>query len=162
MTEREKPNGREMSAIEYMAALDSQLLKHQTTLKDRLSSIPNGWRDYRLLISLMGRLLERLYSTLPVKTLLRLEAMCKNGEVVIRLHPPSRTPEYVLVLDTDLQLLINTAMAAECAICLKEGPEIKKCPLRKALDGIAPAYEEPGTMCAYQAVTLESEYGKYV
>ena len=40
-----KPNARELSVIEYLAALDVQLCGRQDVLRERLARIPNGWRD---------------------------------------------------------------------------------------------------------------------
>ena len=41
-------NAREVHAIEFLAGLDAQLKANEQALKERLQSIPNGWRNYRL------------------------------------------------------------------------------------------------------------------
>lgn len=160
--ERTKPNARELSAIEYIAALDAQLMGNENALRARLATIPHGWRDWRLITTQTGRLLEKIYDTLPTKTLRRMEGLCRHGEVIVRIRPPCPTSEHALVSEDDLRQIINSAMAAECAICLKDGREIDACALRKALEHIAPpeAYEKVG--CAYRLIAAQSAYGQYI
>ena len=160
--EYKKPGSRELTAIEYLAALDSQLVRYQDVLRERLSSIPNGWRDYRLIAAQTGRLVEKIYATLPLKTLQRMEGIARYGEIIIRMHPPCSIPEHILVRDDVLRLIINCAMSAECAICLRDGREIDACPLRKALESIVPPAEYPRIGCVYRNVTRTSDYGHYI
>lgn len=157
-----KPNARELSVIEYLAALDVQLCGRQDVLRERLARIPNGWRDYRLIVMQTSRLLEKIYSTLPIKTLKRMEGICRNGEIVIRLRPPCSIPDHVLVNEDDMRRLINCAMAAECAICLRDGREIDTCPLRKVLESIVPPEEYSALGCSYRNIAISNEYGKYI
>lgn len=81
---------------------------------------------------------------------------------MIRLRPASRVPEHVLVSEDDLRTLVNTAMAAECAICLKDDNEAERCPLRRAMQYIAPPFAEPSSGCGYRDIAVASEYGKYL
>lgn len=46
--EYKKPGSRELTAIEYLAALDSQLVRYQDVLRERLSSIPKRNPHQRL------------------------------------------------------------------------------------------------------------------
>ena len=109
-----------------------------------------------------SRLLEKIYSTLPIKTLKRMEGICRNGEIVIRLRPPCSIPDHVLVNEDDMRRLINCAMATECAICLRDGREIDACPLRKILESIVPPEEYSVVGCSYRNIAISNEYGKYI
>ena len=135
---RRPMNGREMRVIEYLAAMDSKIVESGDAMRDRLRDIPNGWRQWRLMASTLSRLLVQLYDLMPIKNLRHIQNVCAHGEVLIRMQPASRVPEYTLVNEDDLRILVNTSMAAECAICFKEGKEIDRCPLRRAMLSIAP------------------------
>lgn len=159
---RKPMNGREMRVIEYLAAMDSKIVESGDAMRDRLRDIPNGWRQWRLMASTLSRLLIQLYDSMTVKNLRHIQNICAHGEVLIRMVPVSRVPENVLVSEDDLRMLVNAAMSAECAICLKQGKEIDRCPLRNALLSIAPPYEDPPTSCGYRDVAIMSERGKYM
>lgn len=160
--DRRPMNGREMRVIEYLAAMDSKIVESGEALRDRLRDVPNGWRQWRLMASTLSRLLVQLYDLMPVKNLRHIQNICNHGEVLIRVRPASRVPEYMLVNEDDLRIMVNASMAAECAICLKDGKEIERCPLRRAMLNIAPPYDDPPTGCGYRDVALTSELGKYI
>lgn len=158
------PNARELHNIEFLAGLDAQLIQGEEILKPRLSKIPGAWRDYRLASSRIQSVLDRVYKTLPDKTLRHMARLCQCGEVIIRPKPMIKMPDDAqIIMKDDLKLLINTSIAAECAICLKDARAQKKCALRKALENIAPtaAVHENG-MCAYVDVAAGNALGEYI
>ena len=158
------PNGREIHIIEFLAGLYAQVKQGEEILKDRIQKIPGAWRDYRLTSSKLEKVLGGVYATLPTKTLRHTDRLCQCGEVIIRPKPMIKMPDDVQIVgNDDLKQLINTAIASECAMCLKDAREQKKCPLRKALENIAPtaAVHENG-LCAYTDVAAGNEYGKYI
>lgn len=155
-------SGRERAIIEYLAALDAQLMAHQDVLRERLKLIPNGWRQWRLMTVTANNLLVAIYDTLPTKTLLHMQRLCTYGEVLVRLKPASRTPEQVVVNEDDLREIFNTAMTAECAVCLKDDRQAKGCKLRRALMNIAPPETFSSQGCEYRDVAIQSGYGKYI
>ena len=155
--------GRELKCVEYLVAMESRVWECGEALRERLRLVPNGWRQFRLLCTVLDGLLEDIYPTVPLKGRLYLQNIMKHGEVLIRYVPTSRPPEWKMVKDEDLAVIINTAMAAECAICLKSGSEIRKCALRRAMEDIAPpANGHPAGRCGYTDVTLSNEYGDYM
>ena len=95
MPEREihPANGHELHIIEYLMALDAQLNGHQDALRERLKLVPNGWRQWRLITTATRSLLQAVYDTLPDKTLLYIDRLRAQGEVVVRFRPASRTHE---------------------------------------------------------------------
>lgn len=157
-------NARELHSIEFLAGLDCQLKGGEDTLRERLHMIPNGWRDYRLAVTRLERVLDAIYATLPTRTLLHMQRLCQCGEIVIRPKPAIRLPDDVQIVDSqDLRMLINATICAECAMCVKDAREQKSCKLRKALERIAPtaALDKDG-LCAYTDVVAYNEYGKYI
>jgi hypothetical protein len=156
-------SGKELKCVEYLVAMESRVLEVGDAMRERLKKIPNGWRQFRLLVSTLDRLMPEVYDTVPNKTRMYLKNIMENGEVLIRFIPVSRNPEWKLVKDEDLAVLINLAMAGECAICMKQGREAKKCKLRGALENIAPPREgHPAGGCGYMNVVLGCDIGHYV
>ena len=146
--------GEEMQIIEYLAAMDYKMGKAGDVMRERLKLIPNGWRQWRLMVSIINRLVPQVYSVIPVKTRRHIENLCNHGEVVIRIKPTARVPEHTLISDDDLCVVCDAAMENECAICLKQGKEIDRCPLRKAMLHIAQPFTETPTSCGYQLAAL--------
>ena len=155
-------SGRELKVIEFLLALESRINESGDALRTRLGHIPNGWRDWRLMSSLCTKLLGEIYDTLPDKTLLYMDKMRVHGEALIRFSPAARTPEWLLVKDTDLKALINVAIASECAVCMKEGKAIERCKLRRAMYDMTPPHDETENDCGYREVAVNSDYGQYI
>ena len=160
--ERRPMNCEEMRVIEYLTAMNSKMIQAGDCMRGRLSSVPNGWRQWRLMAVTLERLLPALYDTMTTKNLRHLKNICDHGEIIIRLRPVVRVPEHTLVSEDDLRTLVNAAMASECSICLRQGREIDRCPLRAALMNICPPYEDPKTSCGYQIAASSSKLGEYI
>ena len=155
-------NGRELRVIEWLLVLDARFAEAGDALRARLRHIPGGGRDWRLMETLCRKLLAEIYETLPVKTLTYMDRMRAHGEALVRFSPAARSPEWLLVRDVDLKAVINAAMAAECAVCMKEGKAIDRCPLRRAMIDMAPPHDDSETGCGYREAAAMSEYGQYL
>lgn len=156
MAERTDMNAKELNGIEFLAALSGQMDKHCMILKPRLKAIPNAWRQYRLIESALHRLLGDMYQTLTVKSLQRIKNMMQYGEVKIAIAPIERHAlGYVTVHEKDLALVVTTAMQGECAMCIKDGDDVKRCPLRKALWEMMPPDEVPRFGCPFRDNAME-------
>ena len=164
MSKITEANAREVHAIEFLAGLDAQLNANEQNLKERLQSIPNGWRNYRLALKMTENVIDAVYDTLPEKTIRHMARLCAVGEVIIRPKPALTKGAYSQVVDNeDLRFLINRAMEGCCAICLKNPAESKGCAMRKVLMRIAP----PETLrkdgiCDYRDVAARCNMGEYI
>ena len=157
-------NAWELHNIEFLAGLDAQLIQGQKVLEPRLRQIPGAWRNFRLAVSCVEKVMEGVYDTLPPRTLQHMDKLARFGQIVIRPRPLIKMPDDVqIVLNDDLKLLINTAISAECAMCLKDAHGQKKCKLRRALENIAPteAVHKNG-LCAYTDVAAGNPLGEYI
>ena len=155
-------NGRELKCIEALLVMDARMAQAGDALRQRLRAIPNGWRDWRLMDTILYRLLQQIVDTLPNKSRQYLTKLKNHDEMLIRFEPAARTPEWLLIRDVDLKEIVNAAMASECATCLKEGKQIDRCPLRRAMIDICPPHQEPATGCGYREAAMVSEYGHYI
>ena len=154
-------NGKELRALEFASVLDLKLCESGDALRERLQEIPNGWRQWRLVTTTLNKLLQQLYDVIPMKNLRHMQNLMAFGEVLIRMNAPVHTPEYTLLREDDLKELMNTAIRHECGLCLKEGREIDRCPLRRAMWNIAPPMKEHPISCEYSLIAMAMNAGTY-
>ena len=155
-------NGRESSSIEYLAALDSQLAIAETTLQERLKTVPDAWRQFRITRSAMEKVLNALYSTVPNKMLIHMQKLALSGECIIRPRPVVKIKGLQTVPEDELKDIINIVISGKCAFCLDDARTAKKCKLRKALMMIAPPGEIGNADCPYSVVATSNELGEYI
>lgn len=156
-------NGREMAAIDWLGVLCAMMADHEQGIKSRLNGIKNGWRDYRLALTLVSKLLGKAVAGLPAHQQRHVRNVLKTHEVTLRPAQIVKTPNDMLLIDkAAFRTIINTAMAAECAICLKSEAEIWGCKLRKALETCIMLEEYPKFGCGYTDVVTNNELGKYI
>lgn len=157
-------NSREIHCMGFLAGLDSQLHDHEKDMEARLKNIPNAWRNYRLGMKMVEKVVDALYDTMPDSVKRRMTLLCENGEVVIRPRPVATSRAYVqIVANEDVKVIVNRAIAGDCAICMKRGGEARTCALRRSLLNISPpdTIKKDGS-CPYQQVALNGEIGQYV
>lgn len=157
-------NSNELHCMGFLAGLDSQLHEHDKHMEARLKSIPGGWRDYRLAMKMVEKVVDAVYATMPEKVKRRMMLLCENGEVVIRPRPVATSHAYVQIVDNDdVKVISNRAIEGDCAICMKRDGAVRSCPLRRALLNVVPPSEiaNDGT-CPYQHVATNNALGKYI
>lgn len=138
MPEIKDPTAEENRFMQELMILRNNLVKRKPKIYDRLESVKYGKRDLGLLIAVVDRLQDGLYATLPVKTLQRYLWLAEHARCYIDVPGPITSGGYMGVSIDDLDVVAKHAIANECALCMKEGKEIKKCPLRQALNRIQP------------------------
>ena len=155
---------REMRAIEVIAGLDNRLSNDGKYLEERLKSIPDLWRQFRMAQVATQKVIDGLYATVPPKVLIHMRGLQTNGELVFRPRSPlNKRTDVQIVLSNDLKFLINSVMADNCAMCLKTDKDINKCELRKVLMNVAPFAEKSKTgSCEYVNIATNHELGDYV
>lgn len=160
--ERWELNASEATALELIAGLDAQLQVHDESLKERMQEIGGGcYRDYRLAMSRIAKVIGMLYETCPDKTIRHMQMLAKCGEVVVRPRPI--TPDYVQIVENGvLYEMVNNVVKNECVGCFARGSEAKGCKIRKMLSKVATVrkIERDGT-CPFQQVVQDNPYGKY-
>ena len=156
-------NGREMAAIDWLGVLCAMMADHEQGIKSRLNGVKNGWRDYRLALTLISKLLGKAVAGLPAHQQRHVTNVLRTHEIHLRLASTAKIPGDCLMVERDaFREIINTAMAAECAICLKSEAEIRGCKLRKALETCIMLEEYPKVGCGYTDVVTNNELGKYI
>lgn len=156
-------SGPELRAIEFLAALDARLTDYSKPLEERLRKTKDGWRNYRVAVACMEKAIDAVYESVDNETRQHMRRLVGTSEVIIR--PTARAAEVNLqtIDESHLKVLVNTSMSAECAMCLKEGTDVRKCALRKALLFAAPPSRIPDNgRCPFAEVALCHDLGKYM
>ena len=156
-------SGPELRGIEYMAALDARLQEYSKPLEERLRKTDGGWRNYRLAMTCMEKAIDAVYASVDDETRMHMRNLAESSEVFIRPTVQAVEKNLQTVAEEHLKILVNTSMASECAVCLKEGTDVRKCALRKALMFTAPPSRIPeNRRCPYSEIALCHELGQYM
>lgn len=155
-------NSKELHRFELIAALDVQLASGQEPLKKRLQTIPNGWRDFRMITARLGRLVSQIYETMPTNRVRYMQTLCAHGEVLVRVKPAAKSDENLLIPVSALKVLVNHAMSGTCTMCFEGREKVKACPLRKALMEAAPPVSLEIGECPYRYVVEQNTDKEYI
>lgn len=140
--DRTKPDRRENELMMNLMVLRNTLVRNAPAARERAKRAGKWvWRDLRLMLRLVIKTQEALLQTMPESRRDYYTAYAMNGHYELRMDGPVRTPRHVLITDVHLGSITEAAMGSECVMCLREGSEIGKCPLREALLEVAPPTE---------------------
>lgn len=112
------------------------------TMERRVRVIPNGWRDYKLLLHLMDRLTVSLVSTLPTEKLVSVKRMLPRMQYKVICGSQAcetRKDECIVAMD-DLDTLADAAHE-QCKLCVEQN--CNRCHLGKTLDRLL-TYDRDG------------------
>ena len=111
-----------------------ELEKAMASMERRLRSIPNGWRDIRMLWSVQTKLIDKLMLTVPPEKLSSLKRNLRHMCYRIYMYHPVDVPDdEVVVADDDLKALTEYAHGYACLACENN---CNTCKLGKALDHV--------------------------
>ena len=79
MAEQQQLSGHERRAMEQLVAFLSQCSTHGKALRERLSTVPGGWRDWRLMESLAAKLYCALGETLTDRQFIQFKKLEQFG-----------------------------------------------------------------------------------
>ena len=145
-----KPNKAENAFMQDLMILKNSLAVRSPAVRDRLRQVNKyAWRDLRLLFALVDKIQSQLIQTMPDSRWEYYAALARNGRYHLDIEGPVRQGRMVLISDIHLAQLCEAVMENECIMCIKDGKEIEKCPIRKALLEVAPPTEIMGYSCEY-------------
>lgn len=148
-----KPNKEENSFMLDLMILKNSLAIRSMAVRDRLKKVNRyGWRDLRLLLSLVGRIQTQLIETMPDSRWEYYATMARNGRYHLEIEGPIRQGRMVVISDIHLAQLCEIVMEEHCIMCLRTGAEVEKCPVRQALLEVAPPTEILDCRCEYSQV----------
>lgn len=140
--ERTKPNKYENAFMIDLMILHNSLAARAGKARARLEKVnPHGWRDLRLLLSLVERIQEQLMQTMPASREEYYMAISQFGRYHMVMEGPVTPERMVLIGDKHLGAITEMCVKSECVMCLRDGKEIERCPLRETLLEVAPPRE---------------------
>ena len=147
-------SGSERKALQHLLAFYNQTAQYSNGMKDRLKQFPNGWRDWRLMVSLAEKLLGQLYSTLTPRHYQQMKLLEQHGECAVIIKPATKAERVEFVHEQALDVVIKRCIDANCGMCVKNDAEVRGCKLRKALFDIKPPMDIPRYGCVYRDITF--------
>ena len=153
---RTKPNRKENEFMLNLMILRNSLRQNAPACRERARAAGKWtWRDIRLMLCLVDRIQNALRGTMPASRDEYYAAYARHGHYELHIDGPVRTSRHLLVTDRHLAAMAEAAMKSECILCMREGAEISRCPLREALlEAAAPSsYQGEGRMvrkCEYR------------
>ncbi len=165
--EKTKPNKRENEFMMNLMVLRNSLKRYAPACKDRAKRSGKWtWRNIRIMEALVDRIQDAMISTMPDSRNEYYAAYARNGHYELRIDGPVREAKYILITDIHMANLLEAVMENECVMCLKEGSEIGRCPIREALLEAAPPTEvqEDGrwVKCEYHEASRRLNRGEEV
>ena len=152
MPEKTMPNRKENRFMTNLMVVLHTLLSDREAAEKRLMEYGYRYakRDIALLIAMDNRLQEQMLSTMPDRRIAYYQKMANEAQIVIEFPGAVKLDRHVLMEVEDLGALAEAAMRGECAVCIRDGREVKRCRLRDALLPIAPPREFSRVGCEYR------------
>ena len=142
-----------------LMVLSSAMHQHADSIRERISEYPNAWRDVRLLTTLVKRLESMLFNAMDKRDQHHYMQLASYGQMRVSIPGPIEDKTNMLVERSDIDAIVGSAMTGECALCIKEGREIKRCRLREALVNISPPKEytadRPRAICEWREKAID-------
>lgn len=135
---RQMPNKHEHALMLDLMMLRNSLAHHGEAVRQRLAGYPYSWRDMRLLWHLVNKLQRQLLDTMPDRRVAYYDQMARHGQVIIDIPGPIPRGRHILITERHLAAITEAAMCGECALCIRDGKEVQRCPIREALLEVAP------------------------
>ena len=123
----------EIDGIVYMLCSLSKFRQAEKTMEKRLRSVPNAFRDLRMINSVLSRLADKMKLTLPEEKRSTLDVMLPDIRYKITYsRQVGRSEEPVSgIYTTDLDMLCAVAHDAVCKMC---DSSCDRCDLGKCFD----------------------------
>lgn len=160
--ERTNLSGREYYTLRSLMAVVSTFEGCASDIEQRVRTIPNGYRDLRLIIATANRLFEKLLSTIPEKKLKQIQHEIRFTRIEVKVNPDytgSKGNPFTYVPQNNLEWLEEKVTDMECAFCEKTCKESKKCEVRRNIEALY-HYDFPEmAACPLATMNLENLNG---
>ena len=133
---RIRTNGKDINRIFGLFACLQELEYASSEMEKRFKVIPNGWRDVRMLIAVLDKLLDNVLTTVPPEKLPSIQRMVPQMQFKLVCGvQASRTDRHeTIISDHEAEVLAKCAHE-KCLFCPNER-NCSKCPLGKVLDSV--------------------------
>ena len=133
-----KPSNRaEQDHYLYLCASLSDIIDAKEQMETRIRMIPNGWRDWCMLTSVMRRLMIDLKMTFEPAKRAQMQRTAERCMHKLLIGPQATTEEEQYVVKASDFGVLMYAATDKCQLCLGTPSDCKACQLGKVLDGVS-------------------------
>lgn len=153
-------SGREYYALRELFGVVSTFNNCAGELDKRVRSIPEAYRDYRMIQSVAEKLVRKLLTTVPKNKLVQISKELKYTRIVVEVKPeitPSRDDGNLLtyVPQRALERIMEKVVGYECFCCEKAGKDARRCQLRRDIEATYHYdYPDDGKECPFAGMTI--------
>lgn len=160
--ERVNLSGREYYTLRSLMAVVSTFEGCAGDLEKRVRTIPNGYRDLKLIMATADRLFEKILATIPEKKLKQIKHEIGFTRLELKVTPDytgRKESAFIYVPQENLEWLTEKVVDMECALCDKTCKESKKCEIRKNIEALY-HYDFPETVgCPFATMNPDNLLG---
>ena len=130
----------------YAAEVELRLSCEDENIKRRFKTLPNGWRDLRMLAARLTKLTDQIQWTIPYEKRIGFERTARRCKYVVMQGPLASKPkpnEEEVISMHDLDELVASAWEWRCRVCM-DG-DCGKCALGKVLDNVVAKDRDGGS-----------------
>ncbi len=141
-----RANRDEINAAFGLLACLQEMKKAERLIERRFRAVPNGWRNIRMIETVLGNMIDDLLQTYPIEKLVSMERMMPHMTFRLQCGIPAskmRSDECVIA-EKDLNAL-SVAAHDQCKLCVDQ--KCSKCKLGRAFDSIL-LYDRDGSSWA--------------
>lgn len=130
-----RANKDHINALFGMFAAINELEKAQNTMENRIRSVPNGWRDIKLVCVKLDHLVNDLCQTYPLEKLVSIRRMLPHMKYKVQcgVAASNLNEDENLIASDDLDTIAIFAHE-QCKLCIEQN--CSKCKLGKTFDRI--------------------------
>lgn len=150
-----RANGRDVDLIFGLHAAGQELRRAEKEAEKRIRAIPNGWRDLRLIITKLDKLLDGLHLTVQPEKRQTMQRMAPRmrfrvwcGQEAVK-----TAPNEVVITKNEMGTLLTYAWEGTCTLCIEQ--RCDRCPLGKTLDSVLSVDRNRGSWAAFDPKNID-------
>lgn len=138
-SERTNLSGKEYYALRALMGVVSTFATEDHALKNRLSKIPMGWCDAKMIEAKACRLMNAILATVPPKKLAQIKQEIEHSHVeisVVRDVTGAHKQAFTYVPNDALEWLEDQVVDIHCLMCDKTEKQSRRCSVRKNIEAL--------------------------
>ena len=133
------------TALGLIAALQEMKVALDSKFLQRFKAVPNGYRNAKMIFSVLNKLIDDVLMTFPVEKLESMQRMMPymKFKILCGVSVSNVENDNVVLSEKTLDTLVLAAHDGKCKMCIDQN--CKRCALGKALDGLCSYDREDGS-----------------
>ncbi len=130
-----RANREEINAAFGLLACLQEMKKAEETIKRRFKAVPNGWRNIRMIETVLGNMIDDLLLTYPIEKLCSMQRMMPHMKFRLSCGvSASKVREDECIIDQKDLHTLSVFAHEQCKLCVDQN--CGRCKLGKVFDGI--------------------------